>query len=189
MTMQQNIRSKSLPIISQYMSILTLLLTIAMFLINFICWLFPDFSTHKLGFSFSISLVNSLNINIANMPWWQILGGIIISSLPLIVLSLAAKDSFYLFRLYAQKHYFSDKAARYLKSVGKYIIIWVVFQFLAEPILSLWITMTQPVGQRYISLGFSSADIIALFLGVFFWVISEILSEASKIYGENQSFI
>lgn len=179
--------SNKLARFSQCMAVATLCLALAMFIINFLCWLSPELGNSTFGFSFSSSLLMSVNINPLQLPLWQLIGGIIISSLPLIALTLAALHLFHLFRLYAQKNYFSNQAAQHLGRVGLFIFIWVILQFLTEPVLGFWLTFNAPEG--IITLSFTSSDLISLFLGGCFWVIAHILREASLLYQENQSFI
>lgn len=179
--------SNKLACFSQCMSIATFCLAITMFLINFLCWLSPEIGSSTFGFSFSSSLLTSLGINPLQLPVWQLIGGMIISNLPLIALSIAAFHLFHLFRLYAQKNYFSTQAAQHLGCVGFYILIWVVLEFLAEPLLGFWLTFNAPEG--VITLSLTSSTFITLFLGGCFWIIAHILQKASLLYQENQSII
>lgn len=185
----QNIELRRLSYLSRYMSMLTLILMVVMLLINIICWLFPDFGAERLGFSFSISMILSLQIDVASLPWWQKLGGMIISSLPLLALVAAAFNLYRLFSLYARQIYFSEKSAIFLRQVGRCAMWWVVLGLVCEPILSYWLTMNAPIGEKQIVLSFDSNDVLALFLAACFWIFARILGKASELHHENQSFV
>lgn len=175
--------------LSQGMAVLTLVLMILMFALNVVCWLWPELGQERFGFSFSISMMMETQIDIQTIPWWQTLGGIVISSLPLLALVFAAINLYHLFSLYAHRVYFSEKAAVHMGRVGSGAMAWVALQFVCTPLMSLWLTINAPSGEHMIMIGFDSGDVTALFLGACFWVIAHILREASEVFNENQSFV
>ncbi|WP_392566813.1 DUF2975 domain-containing protein [Utexia brackfieldae] len=185
----QKEKSQRLARFSQYMAVATLVLMVLILLINVIYWLWPDFAYSWFGFSFSISIAKMIGVEIIDLLLWQRFGGIVVSSLPLLTLVLAALSLFKLFRLYARKEYFSEQAALYLERVGKFVMLWVILNFLCQPATSYWMTMNAPIGHRMITLGLGSEDIIALFLSACFYIIARILGQASTVYIENQSFV
>ena len=76
--------------LSQRMSLLTLLLIVVMLVLNTCVWLFPVLSSSAdgLGFGFALSdrLIQARAVQVALLPWWQILGAIVLSSIPLLAL-------------------------------------------------------------------------------------------------------
>ncbi len=74
---------------SRLMATLTLLLIAGMLLLNAACWIFPDLaSEHGLGFALTATgVAGDLGVVARDMPLWQALGGILLSSLPLLVLA------------------------------------------------------------------------------------------------------
>jgi hypothetical protein len=177
---------------SQRMATVTLCLLFALLLLNASSWLFPSFAANQgYGFDFSISnsLINSLGADLYSFPWWQIAGGIILSSVPLLALALGLYHLRKLFQTYAQRAYFSGIAAHHLGKMGQYVAIWTILELLCQPVLSYWITLHEPVGQRMVTLGIDTGNIIALFLAACIAVIAQILKQASKLHCENQQFV
>lgn len=177
---------------SQRMATVTLCLLLAMLLLNASYWLFPSVAANEgYGFEFSISnsLISGLGVDLSSFPWWQTAGGVIISSVPLLALALGLYHLRKLFQTYGQRAYFSDIAAHHLGKMGQYVAIWTVLELLCQPVLSYWLTMQEPVGQRMVTLGIDAGNIVALFLAACITVIAQILKQASKLHGENQQFV
>ena len=177
---------------SQRMATITLCLLLAMLLLNAAYWLFPSLAANEgYGFEFSISnsLIIAMGADLYSFPWWQITGGIILSSVPLVALALGLNHLRKLFQTYAQRAYFSDIAAHHLGKMGQYVAIWTVLELLCQPLLSYWLTMQEPVGQRMVTLGIDTGNIVALFLAACIAVIAQILKQASKLHCENQQFV
>lgn len=179
--------------LSQRMSLLTLLLIITMLALNAAVWLFPVMSSSSegLGFGFALSdrQIQGRAEQVALFPWWQVLGAIALSSVPLIALACGLSHLRKLFQSYARGEYFSSTAALHLGKVGKAVAIWVVLDFLCEPLLSVWVTMHEPVGQRLISLSLTAPSFVALFLAACIAVIARILWQASEVDSENRTFV
>lgn len=178
---------------SQRMATLTLFLLIAMLLFNMAYWIFPGISAidadYGFHFSFANQLIGSLGVDLHHLPWWQITGGIVLSSVPLLALMLGLYHLRMLFKTYGQRAYFSSVAGDHLGKLGLYVAIWTLLEFLCEPLLSYWVTMQEPVGQRFITLSFDSGNVVALFLAACITVIAQILKQASKLHAENQQFV
>lgn len=85
--------------------------------------------------------------------------------------------------------YFSSAAALHLGKVGKAVALWVLLDFLCEPLLSVWVTMNEPVGQRLITLSVTAPSFVALFLAACIAVIARILWQASEVDSENRTFV
>lgn len=176
---------------SRIMATLTLAFISLMLLLNLACWIFPNFTLGN-GLGFSLAATNTLqhlNVDVAEMPWWQITGAIVISSIPLIVLAQGLNALRQLFQSYGVGHYFSKESAGQLRKVGQGVALWVLLSFCLEPILSLWLTMLQPEGQRIITLSFEASQVVALFLAASVMIIAHILGSASALAEENQQFV
>ncbi|RMX07966.1 DUF2975 domain-containing protein [Corticibacter populi] len=182
-----------LPVLSQRMATLTLWLVIGMLLLNAAVWLVPAWqdlhARHGLSFSLSDSLIAALALEPAALPWWQRLGAAVLSAIPLLVLSGGLLHLRALLRNYAGGQYFSPQSATHMGRLGQAVALWVLATFLCEPLLSAWLTFTNPPGERLISLGFDSGSIVALFLAACVVVIARILRRASELHAENQQFV
>lgn len=179
--------------LSQRMSLLTLLLIVSMLLLNAAVWVFPvlSSSTDGLGFGFALSdrQIQGRAEQVALFPWWQVLGSVALSSVPLMALVFGLNRLRKLFQSYASGEYFSSTAALHLGAVGKAVVAWVVLDFLCEPLLSVWVTMNEPVGQRLVSLSVTAPSFVALFLAACIAVIARILLQASEVDSENRTFV
>lgn len=67
--------------------------------------------------------------------------------------------------------------------------LWVLLDFLCEPMLSLWITQNAPVGERMVTLSVTASTFVALFMAGCISIIARILSQASEVDSENRTFI
>lgn len=171
------------------MAIATRIFLFCMLLLNAVAWMWPGLQENGLVFSLSGSLLEGIDADISALPWWQKAGGIAISSLPLVVLTAGLWNLQQFFGTYARQAYFSADVAVYLGKTGKMVMLWVVLTILCEPLLSIWVTMTNPVGSQMISLSFTSGYIVALFLAGCISVIAHILRKASHIHAENEMFV
>lgn len=185
--------TKKLANTAKKMAFLTWLLMAVMLCLNMAYWLWPNLSSIESGYGFSFGLsdrmIPALGIDVGALPWWQTLGAMVISGLPLLVLALGLYQLYLLFTCYGRGDYFTAASALHLGKVGKAVALWVVLAFLCEPLLSLWLTMTAPPGQRMVSLSLQPSAFVALFIAASIVLIARILGAASKVADENKQFI
>lgn len=177
--------------VSHRMAGLTLVFMTALLGLNILNWLCPPYSAGGYGISFGLTsrwLADDA-INVAAFPWWQTAGAILISSVPLLVLMRGLQHLRELFRAYADGAYFSMNAGRCLSALGRAIALWVLAEFLAEPVLSVWVTMLEGPGKRLITMSIDTPAIVALFMAACVAVIGRILQRAGEVYQENQQFV
>lgn len=177
----------------QRMATVTLFFIVSMLLLNAACWLYPKLNSveagYGVGFALTDRLISHINIDVASFPWWQKLGGIVLSSLPLLALTIGLHALYNLFKVYGRKEYFSANTAIYLGKIGRGVMLWTILDLLCEPLLSMWLTLREPEGQRLITLSFDSGHIVALFLSACIAVIARILHQANEVHSENQKFV
>lgn len=182
-----------LAITCQKMAVFTLLLIVAMVVINAATWFFPSLGSIDGGYGIAFSLSNQLIPGalgvVDSLPIWQRLGAVVISSIPLLVLARGLLSLRALFTSYANGDYFSAAAATHMEKMGRAVGYWVILNFVCEPLLSLWVTMLEPAGQRFISMSFTSSSIVALFVSACVIIIARILRRAASINQENQQFV
>jgi len=184
--------SNRLAHLSQRMAAVTLLLIVVMLALNAALWVFPIIASKNgwgLGFALSERRLSDIADRAALFPWWQTLGAIALSSVPLLALALGLGHLRQLFQSYARGEYFSSEAARHFGKVGRAVAIWVLLDFLCEPLLSVWVTMLEPVGQRMMSLSITAPSFVALFLAACISIIARILLQASEVDSENRTFV
>lgn len=176
---------------SRLMATLTQALIIGMLVLNAACWFFPDAARqYGLGFNLTaIGVTGNLNVDVSSMPWWQVAGGLILSSIPLLILANGLIALRRLFQLYSEGQYFSEKSALLLGKVGFGVIMWVLLSFVLTPAISVWVTMLQPPGQGLLTIAFDSSDLVSLFLAASVMVVARIHQKGSVLARENQQFI
>jgi len=176
---------------SRLMSSATLLLIIGMLLLNAACWVYPAL-VKEYGFGFNLtaaSIAGDFKVDVAHMPWWQVCGGIVLSSVPLLMLAKGLNALRLLFKLYSGGEYFTAGSALLLGQVGRAVFLWVAFSFVLTPAMSVWVTSLLPVGQRMLTIGFDSSQLVSLFLAASIMVIASVHHKAAVLADENKQFI
>jgi hypothetical protein len=182
--------SNRLALYSQRMAAITLVFIVAMMTVNAAVWLFPEAtSQYGLGFALTERQLSSLSEEAMRLTGWQCLGGILLSSIPLLALAVGLANLRQLFKRYAQGQYFSSDASVYLGNAGRAVALWVLLDFLCEPLLSLLVTINAPVGQRLLTFSITAPSFVALFLAACIAIIARILSQASEVNSENSTFV
>ncbi|MBK5375087.1 DUF2975 domain-containing protein [Pseudomonas sp. TH43] len=176
---------------SRLMATLTKALIIGMLVLNTAFWLLPEFARqYDLGFNLTaIGLSADLNVDLGSMPWWQIAGGLFLSSIPLLILANGLISLLRLFQLYSEGQYFVDKSATLLGKVGFAVILWVILSFVLTPAMSIWMTLLQPPGQGFLTIAFNASDFLSLFLAASLMVVARIHQKGSALAQENKQFI
>ncbi|ARP88637.1 DUF2975 domain-containing protein [Bordetella genomosp. 9] len=170
---------------------ITFTFMVAMLALNAAAWFQYTASVQNSGWNFGLSvrLLDTLKVTARELTWWQLLGAVLISSVPLLALINGLRHLRALFREYAMGAYFSSQAAVHLGKTGCAVAWWVLLETLCEPILSVWLTLLRGTGQRIVSLSFDNSDIVALFISASIAVIARILGRAAELYEENRQFV
>lgn len=174
---------------SRILATATLVLVVSMLLANIAYWVFPD-ALHTVTGGFNLTaMIGQLDANISPMPWWQAAGGIVLSSIPLLILAKGLLALRSLFLAYSKGEYFSSESADLLGKVGKSVLLWVLASLVLTPVMSVWITFTRPAGERLLSINFEPSHIVALFLSASLMIIARSLSNACSLARENEQFV
>ena len=178
---------------SQRMVSTTLLLMVAIIVMNTAVLFFPSISlTHELaGINLSLSdrLLSTLNIRLPDLPWWQAVGAGVISFLVVLPLCYSLFHLRALFHSYARRDYFSAGAAQHMRKIGASLGAWVIMTIVVDPLLSYWLTMLKPAGEREILFGFELQSIAWLFVSACVMAVAKILEKATAINEENKLFL
>lgn len=174
---------------SRVLATATLILVVSMLLANIAYWIFPDALGIFMGGFNLTAMISQLNANISLMPWWQAAGGIVLSSIPLLILAKGLLALRSLFLAYSKGEYFSSESADLLGKVGKSVLLWVLASLVLTPVMSVWITFTRPAGERLLSINFEPSHIVALFLSASLMIIARSLSNACSLARENEQFV
>ncbi|HDG1693116.1 TPA: DUF2975 domain-containing protein [Kluyvera georgiana] len=179
--------------LSQRMVSFTMMLLIAVVLINSLVLFFPalSFSDELRGIRLSLydQRLSALNVSLRTLPWWQAAGVGVISLLVMAPLCYSLYQLRSLFKAYAQRNYFSASSAQYMSRVGGSLVVWTVMNLLADPVISYWLTLLNPPGEREILFGFELQHIIWIFISLCVMAVAKILEKASVLYEENKLFL
>ncbi|MBI6547484.1 DUF2975 domain-containing protein [Xenorhabdus lircayensis] len=175
--------------LSLVMSKLSLLIIVIMVAINILSWLEPKLILEKYGLGFSLTERILSHIDKNTLCAWTLTGGILISTIPLLSLIGSFWAFHRLFGNYRKGDYFSKHTVKYLEYAGWGVILWSVLDILCEPLLTVWLTMSAPAGERFITLSLTTGHFVAIFISVCLAIISRILYQACDMYDENQSII
>ncbi|WP_051690974.1 DUF2975 domain-containing protein [Photorhabdus australis] len=175
--------------LSLIMSKFSLLVITVAIIINTFSWLKPELILEKYGLGYSLTGRILPNFDMYSFNWWQLTGGIFITSIPLSSLIFSLWALHQLFRRYGQGDYFSRKTAKHLGFAAWGVIAWSILDILCEPLLTLWLTMNASAGSHFISFSLTTGHFVAFFMSACLAIISRILYQACDIYAENQSII
>ncbi|RON69405.1 DUF2975 domain-containing protein [Pseudomonas fluorescens] len=176
---------------SRLMATCTQILIIGMLVWNTACWIFPEFA-RQYGIGFNLTAVGlnaDYNVDVGNMPGWQIAGGLFLSSIPLLMLAYGLIALRRLFQLYSEGQYFSERSSALLGKVGFGVIMWVLLSFVLTPAISVWVTFLQPPGEGFLTIAFSPSDLVSLFLAASVMVVARIHQKGTALARENNQFI
>ncbi|WP_273575728.1 DUF2975 domain-containing protein [Xenorhabdus anantnagensis] len=175
--------------LSLLMSKLSLLIIIAVMVANVLSWLEPKLILEKYGLELALTGRILSHFDKDTFGAWKLMGGILISTIPLLSLVGSFWAFYRLFGNYRKGDYFSKGTVKYLEYAGWGVILWSILDILCQPLLTLWLTISAPVGERFISVSLTSSHFVAIFISVCLTIISRILYQACDIYEENQSIL
>jgi len=92
-----------------------------------------------------------------------------------------------IFKNYNDGNIFGSSNASYFKKIGLLLFFdALVTTPLGNTLLNLAMTFNNPPGERFLTISFGSTNIYLLFFGLVIFIISLVMSEASKIHAEQQ---
>ena len=178
-------------VVSYYVARLLDCMMIALPIYIIFRWVFMD---PVLLFPYEISEIHTHKeiINLDQVAWTQL--SRIIASCAQLVAIMPFLGIMYLlsqvFHRYEVGEIFSMKNAKSYYKIG---MILFLDALLAQPISGgLWVaagTLSNPVGQRYVSISIGTPNIMALLMGLLVVFISWVMIEGSKIHDEQQLII
>jgi hypothetical protein len=110
--------------------------------------------------------------------------GFIVSMLKGTVIMYIIRTLKRLFGWYEQGVFFSGETVACFRHLSAALIWWVVAGLISSPLMSMVLTMNNPVGQRSISLTFQSADLTALIIGGVLSVIAKVMESGRRLQEE-----
>ncbi len=94
-----------------------------------------------------------------------------------------------LFQLFLTGTFFSDEAANHLHIFGLMLFVTALLKPLTSAVLSLLLTMGNPVGEMSLIVEFGSTELFTIFIAGTFMAITWILREGNRLAKENAEFV
>ena len=128
--------------------------------------------------------------SLPNTPWpANIWAGLIVSFIPLFFSMLALNGMRHLFALYRFGDPLAPQAGPIIKSIDKNVLIASILGVVLYPAVTGLISLSNPVGERSISVSISINDIGFILVAGLLLMIGWSMSEATKVAAENREFI
>lgn len=128
-------------------------------------------------------------VNLRNVSWipsLKLLGFIadIIGLLPFLISLFILKD---IFKNYQKGAVFSIRNPILYRRLGiLFLADAVIIEPLSHTLMVIAVTFTSPPGHRYITVGFGTPNLTALFYGILIIIVSWVMLEASKLHDEQK---
>ncbi len=119
----------------------------------------------------------------------QMCAAIALNLIPLIILLFTLNTMRQLFRSYRQGQVLTDGCAVLIQRIGQGFLALSLAPFILQPLLSVLLSMTNPPGERSISIGLSSDMVFFAVAGGLILVIGWAMREASDLASENRTFV
>jgi hypothetical protein len=110
---------------------------------------------------------------------------IIVSLIPISIVSYALIALIKLFKFYEKGNIFSVETVSQYKKLGKALLFWFFGVMIYDALISLVLTMNNSVGHRVISITIGGIDILAIVAGTVVLIISSVMQQAQEIADEN----
>ncbi len=116
-------------------------------------------------------------------------GGLLVSGLVALTVIAAVYHLREFFALSSAGKMFSHASALALHKFSKYIILYAFLSIPAETLLSVILTMNNPVGERVVLISLQTYDITVIFLSLVLFTVSWVVKESAVIAEENAHFV
>ena len=142
---------------------------------------FPDFSREALRSQLPVRVNGTL-------PVWSLLLGYVITLMQMGIVIYGLAWLRRLFGLYAEGLIFEHENVACLRRVSLAVIAWAPAKTVFNALIGIAVTLPNPPGQRLLTLGVDSDQVLALFGGFALLTISWVMEEGRKVTAE-QSLI
>ena len=115
--------------------------------------------------------------------------GFLISSLPMAFFLFSIFQVYRLMGHFSVGQYITAETVKALKLASLGLLLFAPMSILSEPLLALAMTLGNPPGQRLLSFGFGSSEIVALFLGASLLMVTKAFNVEKERAEEHASII
>lgn len=123
------------------------------------------------------------------LPSWKRAGGFAVALIPTAIAVYGLVALYRLFRLHAAGRVFTPGNTRMLRRFALAVFGHALAKPLASTLTVLVFTIDAPPGRRQLAIGFSQAELTALFLGAVFLAIAWVMDEARALAEEHAQIV
>jgi hypothetical protein len=138
----------------------------------------------RAGVSMSASQAVALDITLGQKCLAVLLG-----VLPVCCASYGLVCAMRCFSGFSQAEYFSLRTVKYLRGFAAGIFASVVMGVVSSTLITVVLTAGAPAGQRALSLGFGSNELLTLLFAGMVWQIAAVMARAVALAEENAQFV
>jgi hypothetical protein len=163
----------------------TLAPLVAALLIARAAWLWVTFDPQLLPYY----LAQGIRVSMDSLATWRLPAAAIVANAPLLLVCLALLRSGRIFRMVARGERIAAGVIRHLAGAASLIFWAAIGKIPADALVSVLLTINNPVGERSLRLGFSSAELVGIVAAGLLWALASTLREALAIRRENDAFV
>lgn len=120
--------------------------------------------------------------------WQRVIGGVL-TEIPLLLLLLGVWQARQCFLLFAGGRIFTAQAVACLKRFAGWAMMSALAEMVANALVSVVMTLNNPIGMRHLAIGFGSDQLFLLFFAAMVWLMAGVISQGQLLAEENSSFI
>ena len=166
---------------------------------RFLCWMFPIAVFYMMYFHINMLMMSILNatqsslsngsvkfLSLSQFTYTHQCAILAIQAIPIGITVFIFHQLSKLFRLYEQGYLFEEENIRLIRSISVFMIIGELIQLIYQPMMTLALTMNNPVGERFISISIGTSNVSTLMTGIIIFVASWIVKEAQQLKSDAQ---
>ncbi|MCF1505578.1 DUF2975 domain-containing protein [Afifella sp. H1R] len=124
-----------------------------------------------------------------DLALWQRLAGAALTLIPAAITAVGLLRARRCFRLFAAGTYFDPEVVRGLRGFAGMTAVSVALGLLMRAPASAVISLSNPPGERFVTLGLASGDLRDLFFAGMVWAIAAVMAKAVVLARENAAFV
>ena len=133
--------------------------------------------------------IGDVSREIADIPVVQRIALALLIFLAFIILIIATWQIREVFSHFQRREFFAAQTLSRVISLGRWLVILGLYDFLSDPIGSLLLTIDLPAGQKEVEVSIDGGEIYFIIFGCMMILFGWIMREAASIEEENRQFI
>lgn len=133
--------------------------------------------------------LSALQLVMLDVELWQRVLAVVLGMVPVCCASYGLVCAMRCFSGFSQSEYFSLRNVRYLRGFAAGVFASVVAGFFGSMLISVVLTLGAPAGQRALSIGLGSNELMTLLFAGMVWQISAVMAKAVALAEENAPFV